>query len=346
MLSDTHTSENQEDRRLAHERHQADQTESRDREARDKDLSAVSAEEQIIQLERAGADKVRNEERMAADIAKKRERRRLRLATEALLTQERGTTDDDLLSERAHADRNMGREATPAFQTHELASAHNNSLAIVSHDLRNPLASIAMASEFLELSLQEPEVEREGSSEFVAIIQRNTAMMERMIADLLDVERIASDKIEIKRSKQSIEELFKDCEDLFASVALKNSISLNISVPSEPLEMDVDADRILQVMSNLIGNALKHTPKGGKIDVEASSVDKWVVVSVKDSGPGISALAQKKIFDKFSQLGINTRQGLGLGLYISKWIVEAHGGTIAVLSEPEHGSTFTFMLPT
>ncbi len=214
----------------------------------------------------------------------------------------------------------------------------------MSHDLRNPLAAIAGSSELLLSNLQSTEINLNEAVEFVSITQRNAALMERLIADLLDAERMAPGKVEVKQSKQSVDDLFGECKDLFGAIALKKSIFLKIATATG-LFANIDRDRIMQVLSNLIGNALKHTPRGGTVSLEAHPNNGEIEIAITDTGPGIPLEEQSRIFEKFSQLGIDTRQGLGLGLYISKWIVEAHGGKIGVRSKPGHGSTFTFTVP-
>ncbi len=113
----------------------------------------------------------------------------------------------------------------------------------------------------------------------------------------------------------------------------------------EPILAEIDHDRVLQVLSNLTGNALKFAPNGGIIKLSAQKKANEVEISVTDSGPGIPEQKKAQIFDRFSQLRTNDRRGLGLGLFISKWMVEAHKGRIWVTSEPGKGSTFTFTLP-
>lgn len=106
-----------------------------------------------------------------------------------------------------------------------------------------------------------------------------------------------------------------------------------------------DLNRVHQVISNLIGNALKHTPHSGSISLSAAQVKNDIEITVRDTGSGIPPDQHTRIFEKFSQLGNDTRQGLGLGLYIAKWIVEAHGGKIWTQTEPGGGATFKFTLP-
>jgi signal transduction histidine kinase len=120
---------------------------------------------------------------------------------------------------------------------------------------------------------------------------------------------------------------------------------MTIHTVPESIGADLDHDRILQVLSNLIGNSLKFTPNGGTIELSARKQETQVEISVTDNGPGIPEDAKEQIFERFSQLKRNDRRGLGLGLFISKWIVEAHGGHIWVTSEVGKGSTFSFTLP-
>ena len=120
---------------------------------------------------------------------------------------------------------------------------------------------------------------------------------------------------------------------------------MKIGAGAVPLFADLDHDRILQVLSNLIGNSLKFTPNGGTIELSARKQETHVEVSVTDNGPGISAEAQARIFERFSQLNVADHQGLGLGLFITKWIVEAHKGRIWVTSIPRNGCTVSFTLP-
>ena len=355
MILDAFVSENKEDKILESSRDRIDKTQEETRashdvvreELREEDESpeAIKRAEALIESERAIADKAIADERIAADTARLRERRRLRLTAEALLVLERGATDEDLSTERSRFDEELDRAEDAHSETRASLYTRSEYMAIVSHDLRNPLTAIAMSSEVLLSRLRAPELDRDAAIRSVAVIQRNSALMDRLIRDLLDAERIEAGKIEVKPSRQSIQTLLRDCEELFSSLARSGSLTLHVAPSSEKLFADIDHDRILQVLSNLIGNAVKHTPRGGTVRLEAARKGEEIEITVTDSGPGIPEAQQKRIFEKFSQLGNGARDGLGLGLYISKWIVEAHGGTITVASKPGEGCVFAFTVP-
>ena len=169
--------------------------------------------------------------------------------------------------------------------------------------------------------------------------------MDRMIDALLDVERMAHDKLILKPERADLRALLQECWDLFAPVVLTKAFSMTMDTGTEPIYADIDHDRILQVLSNLIGNALKFTPHGGTIELSARKQETHAEISVTDNGPGIPREEQGRIFERFSQLKKGDRLGLGLGLFIAKWIVEAHEGHIGVTSEVGKGSRFTFTLP-
>ena len=120
---------------------------------------------------------------------------------------------------------------------------------------------------------------------------------------------------------------------------------MTLHAPLEPIFAELDHDRILQVLSNLIGNSLKFTPNGGTIELSARKQETTVEISETDNGPGIPEQEQAQIFERFSQLKLNDRRGLGLGLFIAKWIIEAHKGNLWVTSNVGKGSTFSFTLP-
>lgn len=319
-------------------RHAVDQTKEIQREALDDDKERVRAtadtplsqvDDELLAEERARFDTLQAAEREAVDRVRAEESAQKESLVNALLEQERQQTDSHLLDERVNADREL--------------ITREQFLSIVSHDLKNPLAAISISARLMRKSLSKGET---GSLlQHLERIQHSADAMGRMINDLLDVERMAQSKLTLHFAKVDLRALLQECGELVAPLVSSQSFSMKIKTDAEPLFADLDRDRILQVLSNLVGNSLKFTPDGGVIELSARKQDAHVEVSVTDNGPGISAEAQARIFERFSQLNVADRQGLGLGLFIAKRIVEAHQGRIWVTSTPGNGSTFSFTLP-
>ncbi len=338
------------DKALQDQRNQSDSFLRRQQSAQS--TPANQEGEATLNRERAQADEVQQKERDQADHFRAKERRQKKLIAESLLQAERSIMDLDLSNERKTSDLEVETQASQLSSekaSHGLTKGdllnRDRFLAIVSHDLKNPLAAISMSAELIRTSLTEENSSPSEIIELAKMIERNSATMERLIADLLDVERISRGKLSISPSSHSLKVLFQECRDLFLPIGKAKSISIHFENNLDGLSLSFDYDRILQVMSNLIGNALKFTSKGGVIYISASKVKNEVVISVKDNGPGIDSQDQSKIFERFSQLHSNDLRGLGLGLYISKWIIEAHEGRIWVSSKLGHGSQFFFQLP-
>ncbi|PWU21492.1 MAG: hypothetical protein C5B49_02585 [Bdellovibrio sp.] len=165
-----------------------------------------------------------------------------------------------------------------------------------------------------------------------------------MVDDLLDYHRVESGKIRLKLQECNINSLLQECADMFVDIAAKKSIAVSVA-SSVPLVGDIDHDRILQVLSNLVANAVKFIQHGGQIILEAREAKSEIQIRVEDNGPGISSDLIPKIFKRFSQLDQKDRTGLGLGLYISQAIVESHGGRIHVQSELGKGANFVVSIP-
>lgn len=209
-------------------------------------------------------------------------------------------------------------------------------LAIVSHDLRTPLGTIMMQAETLE-----------GSEERVRLgqsIVRAAQRMNRLIGDLLDASAINVGRLALELGVCEVAELIDDAVDPFRTQAEAHRIALRLDVSEGTMAIRCDRDRMLQVFSNLLSNALKFTPKGGTITVSARREDHQVRFSVADTGKGIAADALPHLFDRF-WTGTGGRQGAGLGLYIARGILAAHGASIDVESELGVGSRFHFALP-
>jgi signal transduction histidine kinase len=228
------------------------------------------------------------------------------------------------------------------------ASRHKSQfLANVSHELRTPLnAIIGSTDNMLDGIVGEL---NEKQARYLARTQTNAEHLSLLIEDLLDLSVIESGKMDIKAKNVCLASLVIEVAESLRPVAEKKPVDLEIGSMDANLTAWVDRDRIVQVLNNLIGNAVKFAPLQGKVTVAAQrNGTGWVQVSVADTGPGIPAEQVDKIFDEFYQIpqpGGPKAKGMGLGLTIAKKLVEKHGGKIWVQSEPAKGSTFFFTLP-
>lgn len=222
--------------------------------------------------------------------------------------------------------------------------ARDDMLAIVSHDLRNPVQTIAMASTLL-LELAPTDDRRVAARKQVEIVLRAASRANRLIDDLLDATRIDAGTFSIEVTPTRIETLLRDAVDVLTPLAHAGEIEL-VSVFEQDLPLArADSQRVLQVFSNIGGNAIKFTPKGGRLTLTASASDAMLVITVADTGRGIARDDLAHIFDRYWQARGRERVGAGLGLWIAKGIIDAHGGEIDVQSEPGVGTTVRFTLP-
>jgi signal transduction histidine kinase len=169
--------------------------------------------------------------------------------------------------------------------------------------------------------------------------------MDTLIANLLDHARLKAGTFNVAFDWRNAAEVIREAVETFQPLALARSLSLDATFPNTNLPVRIDPDRIFQVLSNLFSNAINVTPKGGSISVSAAKVDDLVQITVRDSGRGIAETDLERIFKPYCQLEGAERRGLGLGLYISKSIVQAHGGKIWAESKLGGGSTFFFTVP-
>jgi len=232
-------------------------------------------------------------------------------------------------------------------KTKELERLKTEFLSNVSHEIRTPLMSINGA---LELIMDEigNKISNSEVNGLLDVLKRNVERMNNLINDLLDFSRIETATFKIKKRKTSLLELITTTVEEMESIANIKNIILENKISDKLPEITIDPDRIKQVLSNLINNAIKFTPEKGKITITSELNPDNVQISVIDTGPGIPEKFQSKIFDRFFQInGSPTRetQGLGIGLSISKNIIELHGGKIWVESKPGKGSKFSFTLP-
>ena len=222
--------------------------------------------------------------------------------------------------------------------------ARDDLVAIVSHDLRNPIHTINMAAAFL-LEVAPPVDRRLTSRRQLEVIQRQANRANRLIGDLLDVAKIQAGGLTVEPVPVDVSSLVQEALDSASPLAAGNQLKLSRDVRDDCLSVLSDRDRILQVFANLLGNAIKFTPKGGEIIIRAELAGAEVRFGICDTGPGIPPEHLPHVFDRYWQAKSTAKLGTGLGLSIAKGIVEAHKGQIWVESEPGKGAEFIFTLP-
>ncbi len=218
-------------------------------------------------------------------------------------------------------------------------------LAILSHELRNPLSAVMNAIGLIRRRLpSEPSIEPS-----LAMVTRQSQHMARLLDDLLDLSRITHGKITLQRKVIDLRRLVQDAVEALRAASESHQHQLEVRVPDQPVWVDADTARMLQMVENLIGNAIKYTPDQGRIAVELTTEDGVALLQVEDNGRGIDAAELDHIFDMFIQ-GDHTLErshgGLGVGLTLVRNLVEMHGGSIQAHSDgPGHGSTFFLRVP-
>jgi PAS domain S-box-containing protein len=244
---------------------------------------------------------------------------------------------------------NLARRTTAALENARLFAmaqrairAREEILNVVSHDLRNPLSTVQMSADLLADGAQE---RREDHRKWLETITNAVGQMNWMIEDLLDAARIDQGAFSVDPSNHDVAALLAKVEQSFGPLASEKEIRLECIAPKDLPGVWLDALQIQRVLSNLIGNALKFTPKGGAIRVEAAQEGSAVRFSVSDTGPGIPQEELAHVFDRYWQARQGDRRGVGLGLAIAEGIVTAHGGRIWAESGEDEGAAFHFTLP-
>lgn len=253
-------------------------------------------------------------------------------ALSQLLRLEREMTDERLLTERARGDEDL--------------RARDDFMGMVTHDLRTLLGAVALTLE--TQARTRPRMDDATEQRELRMsrrLQHLTARMNRLIGDLIDVSAIEAGRFDISPAAHDARGLLRDSLEAFLPVAAAKGVSLETTAPNTPQMGRLDAERILQVLANLISNAIKFTEQGGRVSLAVEQVEGTLRFRVADTGRGIAHDHLTAIFERFWQVKKGDRGGLGLGLFISQQIVEAHGGKIWAQSEPGKGSTFFFTLP-
>jgi PAS domain S-box-containing protein len=252
------------------------------------------------------------------------------------------TLDDQRAAERL-ADRaaiaienaRLHREAQEAIWARE------EILAFVSHDLKNPLSVVINAAALLEERADDPAAIRK----YCSLIPKAAGQMHQLVNDLLTASRMEAGRFWIDAVPSDPQQLVEDAMELLDPLADSRGITLGYHVQDDLPAVAADPRRVLQVLENLVGNALDLTEEGGEVRLEARLADGHVHFAVFDDGPGIAEADRPRLFEQFYQGAAVKKKGWGLGLAITRGIVEAHGGEIRVDSVEGGGSTFTFTLP-
>ena len=216
--------------------------------------------------------------------------------------------------------------------------------ALVSHELRTPLTSI---QGYLEMVLEDPAALDPQSTRFLQVIERNTRRLQRLVGDLLFVAQVEAGRMSVERGPVSLERVVAECIEAARPRAEDDGVTLRSQSDGVGV-LHADGDRLAQMLDNLVSNAVKFTPEGGSVDVRLTERDGRALLEVRDSGIGIPGDEQAQLFQRFFRSSAATEReipGVGLGLTISRAIVEAHGGTISFESEEGRGTTFRVELP-
>jgi PAS domain S-box-containing protein len=251
----------------------------------------------------------------------------------------RARTLGDLASLALRRVRLMEREREAKERAEAAVRVRDETLGIVSHDLRNPLTKITLSADLMR------ELPAEEQHELIENIRASARQMERLIQDLLDVARMESGVLSVAQVVMTTESLLREVCDSHAQVAALKHQKITCLVNGELPTICADHDRLVQVFGNLIGNAIKFTPEGGSITVEATHKDSFVEFTVSDSGPGIPESELPNLFTPYWQSKKTAHLGSGLGLAIVRGIVEAHGGRVSAARGPAGGAAFSFTIP-
>jgi signal transduction histidine kinase len=243
------------------------------------------------------------------------------------------------LRARVAAHLRIGRIREAAIlRERELRTSLEAFLATLSHELRSPLQAAWTAVAVLR--------NRVPHERFLDILERQMAYLRRLVDDLLDVSRIAHGKIQLQRTRQDCRQLAAEATDMVRAAAVERRIELSVETPDEELVVAGDGVRLVEVLTNILNNAIKYTGEGGQVRLRAARCEEAVEIRVSDTGKGIPRDMLPKIFDLFGQGEESLQGGLGIGLAVAAQLVRLHGGTVEAHSDgPGRGSEFVVRLP-
>lgn len=312
-----------------------------------------SKEGGIVAQERRIADQGKKDEREEMDEHVQGERARADLLVETERSKQglhrtqldacRQDTNDQLSSERHDSDTAvvaLGHTKDALALSQGQQERYGDVLGMVTHDLRGPLVVLSMGAEAIAEETNDAAIR-----EIAQQMTRAAARMDRLIVDLFDVVRIQSGTLRITKQPQGIDTLLNEVLKTYGPLFASRALNFTIEMPPKGVVVSFDYDRIVQVLSNLLGNAMKFTPHGGTAILRVKQRAQQIEFSLSNSGPGINPGDLSHIFERFWQIDNQYRRGLGLGLYICRTIVEGHGGTITAESKAGMGVTIRFVLP-
>jgi signal transduction histidine kinase len=232
-------------------------------------------------------------------------------------------------------------ERATVEELRRLSALRADFVSLVSHELRSPMAAVIGSARTLQARWRELRPEQREA--FLAVIADETSRLAALVGDVLDTSRIEAGTFAYRFTEVDLAEILRD--SIAAAEIGQDEVRLAADLPTGLPGVRGDAERLRQLVDNLISNAIKYSDAGAEVRVDARADNGNVVVRVRDSGPGIDAEHQAQIFEKFGRAGGTAKPGTGLGLFLSRSFAEAHGGTLDVESRPGEGATFTLRLP-
>jgi signal transduction histidine kinase len=228
-------------------------------------------------------------------------------------------------------------------QLEESRRARESMIAIVSHDLRSPLTAVLLGIAYIRRALGEG-ASPAGLGGALDAVQRSADSMRRLVDDLLDAARIDAGRFSIEPVRQPLVPILEDAVHAARLAAEARRVRVDLEAPAAERFVRCDRQRLTQVLANLLGNAVKFSPEGARVELALREEGEWLRIDVRDWGPGIAEADLPHVFDRYWQAGDKAHLGTGLGLFIARTIVESHGGRLEVESRLGEGSTFTVAL--